>query len=296
MSVITLHVVNAFVESARGGNPAGIVLDADTLSQDTKQLIAAKAGLSETAFVSRSQIADFKLEFFTPTRQIAHCGHATIATFSYLVQQGRISGTRSSKETIDGTREIIIFGEMAFMEQKAPSYLRLGESTLTVTAANVLDSLGVTSTDLIDAREPIVVNTGNAFMIVPLRSEATVAAIAPNLEAITKISETLDLIGYYVYTPETKVNQRDAAARMFAPYYGIREEAATGMAAGPLACFLYDQVGIKKSEFIIEQGYLMQPPSPSVLTVRLNLESGQIQNLMVGGKAIVSKTMEIEID
>jgi PhzF family phenazine biosynthesis protein len=293
MNVITLYVVNAFVESSRGGNPAGIVFDADSLTPETKQFIAAQAGLSETAFVSKSDLADFKLEFFTPTKQIPHCGHATIATFSYLVQQGRISGSQSSKETIDGTREILISGEMAFMEQKAPRYWSLNESTLTV--ANVLDSLGLTATDLIQGKSPTIVSTGNAFMVIPVQSEAALAAIAPNWEAIAKISETLDLIGYYVYTSQTQVNQRDAAARMFAPYYGIQEEAATGMAAGPLACFLYDQVGIKQREFLIEQGYLMQPSSPSVLTVQLNLEDGQIQNLMVGGTAIVSKTMEIEL-
>ena len=80
----TVNVVNAFIDNGVGGNPAGVVLDADGLDRDTKQQIAAQAGLSETAFVSASDTAVFKLEFFTPTRQIAHCGHATVATFSYL--------------------------------------------------------------------------------------------------------------------------------------------------------------------------------------------------------------------
>ena len=52
------------------------------LSNEQKILIAQKVGLSETAFFSKSTVTDFKLDFFTPTRQIAHCGHATIAAFS----------------------------------------------------------------------------------------------------------------------------------------------------------------------------------------------------------------------
>ena len=83
---IQVKIVNAFVEDNKGGNPAGIVLDADALTKEQKLYIASKVGLSETAFVSRSREADFKLDFFTPNRQIAHCGHATIATFSYLQQ------------------------------------------------------------------------------------------------------------------------------------------------------------------------------------------------------------------
>jgi len=52
------------------------------------------------AFVSPSRTANFKLEFFTPTRQISHCGHATIATFSYLVQQGLLDGARGSTDRL----------------------------------------------------------------------------------------------------------------------------------------------------------------------------------------------------
>lgn len=99
---VHVQIVNAFVDNGEGGNPAGVVLDAQRYSQEQKQRIAALAGLSETAFISPSDSADFKLEFFTPNRQIAHCGHATIASFSYLRQMGRIAGTQTSKETIDG--------------------------------------------------------------------------------------------------------------------------------------------------------------------------------------------------
>jgi PhzF family phenazine biosynthesis protein len=101
-------VVNAFVDNGRGGNPAGVVLNAERFSQAQKQAIAAKVGLSETAFVSPSRTADFKLEFFTPTRQIPHCGHATIATFSSLVQLGLLDGARSSTDWLRPITTLVI--------------------------------------------------------------------------------------------------------------------------------------------------------------------------------------------
>ncbi|NVK17125.1 MAG: PhzF family phenazine biosynthesis protein [Methylocystaceae bacterium] len=55
---------------------------------------------------------------------------------------------------------------------------------------------------------------------------------------ISKVSETYDLIGYYVFVMTEDKTGIDAAARMFAPRYGITEEAVTGMAAGPLACVI----------------------------------------------------------
>ena len=78
--------------------------------------IAAKIGLSETAFVSKSKTEGFKLDFFTPNMRIAHCGHATVATFSYLAELGRVQEGETSKETVDGPRKIIIKEGAAYME------------------------------------------------------------------------------------------------------------------------------------------------------------------------------------
>ena len=122
---VDAQIVNAFIDGTAGGNPAGVVLDADTLTTEQKLHIARQLGLSETAFVSSSQSATVKLEFFTPTRQIPHCGHATIATFSLLHKLGVIGEGNFSKESIDGNLDILIAGEMVFMEQRAPQYRTL---------------------------------------------------------------------------------------------------------------------------------------------------------------------------
>ncbi len=292
---IQVQIVNAFIDGETGGNPAGIVLDAANLSREQKLSIATQVGLSETAFVSPSGIADFKLEFFTPARQIAHCGHATIATFSYLQQTGKISKANTSKETIEGRREIHIESGMAFMEQLAPKYTDLGERTPGIDAALVLSSLGLSHGDLLDGFEPVVANTGNSFLIVPLKNAAAVLQARPRLDLVEAISEKLDLIGYYLFSPETTVAGRDAGARMFAPRYGIAEEAATGTAAGPLACFLHDRMHVRKQQMVIEQGYLMSPPSPSAIKVRLSVAGGMIQKLTAGGKARLTQTKLINI-
>tara|TARA_R110001583_G_scaffold49885_4_gene155954 strand:+ start:2987 stop:3853 length:867 start_codon:yes stop_codon:yes gene_type:complete len=288
MMKVTINVVNAFIDGISGGNPAGVVLAADGLDDGQKLAIAKKAGLSETAFVSASSVADFKLDFFTPTRQIAHCGHATVAVFSHLEQSGRISQGWFTKETIDGNRKILIKEGMAFMEQAAPKYQDI-ENHHTA----ILDSIGVTEQQLLLA--PKLVNTGNSFVIVGVKDKLTLSQIKPDFDLIHSISESLDLIGYYIFTEETSSPGRDASARMLAPRYGINEEAATGMAAGPLACYLHRDMAIKKDHFSIEQGYLMLPPSPSVINVNLEITGGNITSLMAGGVATLSKEIVVEI-
>ena len=284
---VKVAIVNAFVDNNSGGNPAGVVLDADALTSEQKLAVAKAVGVSETAFVSRSTTADFKLDFFTPQRQIAHCGHATIATFSLLSQRGAITTRDTSKETIDGNRDIEVIGDFAYMGQTAPQYEEVKEFT------KVYEAVGVDQRNVI--APPEIVNTGNGFMILGVDSIETLADLKPNLADIESISEQYDLIGFYVFTRETNQDNRDASTRMFAPRYGIEEESATGMAAGPLACFLHDRLQLNKATFLIEQGYAMTLPSPSCIEVVLNRDENGIQGLKAGGVGVTAALLNIDI-
>ncbi|MBO6808825.1 PhzF family phenazine biosynthesis protein [Thalassospira sp.] len=293
---VAVQIVNAFVKNGQGGNPAGVVLDADQYSDAQKLLIAQKVGLSETAFVSKSETCGIKLDFFTPTKRIAHCGHATIATFSYLAALERFGDGETSKETVDGPRKIILDHGMAYMEQLAPTYSPASKWVdQGVTLCDVLKSLAITSDDLDDRARPVLVNTGNNFIVIAVKDQATLANITPDQDAINTISEKLDLIGYYIFTTETNDAGIDATTRMFAPRYGITEEAATGMAAGPLACVLHDLLDIKKDSFLIAQGEFMAEPSPSQIKVTLELKDDRITGLLAGGQGKVMKNLEIAL-
>jgi PhzF family phenazine biosynthesis protein len=283
---VQVLVINAFSVNGGGGNPAGVVFNADHFSTQTKQAIAAAAGFPETAFVSASSVADFKLDFFTPTKQIPHCGHATIATFGYLKSTGQITGEQSSKETIDGCRTILFKNGVAFMEQKSPRIETVND------LEPVLQSLGITSNDLAPGLYPAIVNTGNSFLLIPVRDEATLASIRYKREVVYQLSEQYGLIGYYLFTSS---HQFDATTRMFAPFYGIEEEAGTGMAAGPLACYLRKAGHQQKENFNIEQGRFMEPPSPSLIQVELEMLDGNISKVFAGGSAYVSRQLTLEL-
>ncbi|MEW5249975.1 PhzF family phenazine biosynthesis protein [Microbulbifer discodermiae] len=285
---VKVIIVNAFVDGRKGGNPAGVVLDADRLSGKQKLELARQVGLSETAFVSKSDSADFKLDFYTPHKQIAHCGHATIATFSLLSQLGLVKNQQTSKETIDGNRAIEVLGDFVYMEQAKPKYAD--------TAPNISDIcqiLGINESRTISP--PAIVSTGNSFLILGTKTLKDLQSLTPSYTKIAEMSEKYNLIGFYIFSLETNSSNRDASTRMFAPHYGIKEESATGMAAGPLACFLHDQMKLNKEIFYIEQGYSMQPASPSCIKVVLSREGKVIKKLKAGGVGVASRNAEIEI-
>lgn len=111
---------------------------------------------------------------------------------------------------------------MAFMEQRAPKYTQVAATS--ELGGRVVASLGPTQTRLLSGVDPFVVNTGNAFLLVPLPDERSVAELRPHLGLVESLSDELDLIGYYVFSTTTKVQGRHAGARMFAPRFGIPEE------------------------------------------------------------------------
>lgn len=287
-----VHVVHAFTSVEGGGNPAGVVLDADVLTHEQRQKIAAEVGLSETAFISRSDVSDFRLDFYTPNRQIPDCGHATVAAFSLLKAKGLVGEGDTSKETMDGARDIEIRGDEVFMEQLAPHYFD-PDVWGGVKTSEVLASLGLDSGQLTAKAGPVVVYTGVRFMLVGVRTKGDLAAIVPDQEAISSISEKLDLIGYYVFTTDGCDGEYAATSRMFAPRYAIPEESATGMAGGPLACLLHDRLGYDGPRIMLEQGRYMSPPSPSRITVDLEFGGGKIKGLMAGGTAECRETREL---
>ncbi|MEQ6168518.1 PhzF family phenazine biosynthesis protein [Ekhidna sp. MALMAid0563] len=288
MKTQEINILNSFSHEGKGGNPAAVVLNSDNLTPQEMQNLAQKAGLSETAFVSSSSNAAFKLDFFTPTKQIAHCGHATVATFSYLKKMGLVKNETSSKETIDGIRKIYFDGTRAYMEQESPKFFQLTPDD----KGAILEALNLKENDLL--AEPEIVNTGNSFLIVHV-NEQTLAVINPVLEIISEISARYNLIGFYVFA---KSDDRlfDATTRMFGPYYGIEEESATGMAAGPLACYLDRYGDAPKTEYNISQGKYMKTPSPSHIHIKLDKNGDKINSLFAGGDAYVSDKITLNID
>jgi PhzF family phenazine biosynthesis protein len=88
--------VDAFTRSPCAGNPAAVCLIdfslSGTLPDATLQAIAAENNLSETAFVtpllpggSFRDASEFALRWFTPTVEVALCGHATMAAAAALL-------------------------------------------------------------------------------------------------------------------------------------------------------------------------------------------------------------------
>jgi PhzF family phenazine biosynthesis protein len=274
----------AFPHQNQGGNPAGVVLDAGNLTAEQKQRIAGQLGLSETAFVAKDAAGDFVFEFFTPTRQIANCGHATVAAFGVMRELGQLDGSPAYRmRTLTGTNEVRFDGDRIVMQQRRPQYAKLPDEAL------FWSSLGLGKDP--SGLPPRVVDTGNKMVVAILPSAAAMAALIPDFAVITAVSEACDAVGYYLYTHD--VEGADVTTRMFGPRYGIREESATGMGAGALGAYLYDVEKYGKSTFVIEQGAFMTPPVPSRLYVEVVVRDSCADGVLVSGGVRIGREVEV---
>ena len=105
---IEVLLVNSFTANGKGGNPAGVVLNADKLSDAQKLKVAQAVGYSETAFVSHDDEVDFDVSFFTTTNEVDFCGHATLATFSIMYQMGILAAGDYVQRTKAGILPVAI--------------------------------------------------------------------------------------------------------------------------------------------------------------------------------------------
>lgn len=270
--MVDVYVTSAFSKDKQGGNKAGVVLNRPDLTVRQKMDIAKELGYSETAFVLDSEVADFKLQYFTPTDEVPLCSHATIATFATLNLLGKLNKSHYTIETKAGILNIEVQEDgLIFMQQNCPEYYNILEPDL---FSKCLDG------DTIDCTLPIqTVSTGLKDILYPMKSIQHLENLKPNFQEMSELSKKLDVVGIHAFT---LLNNSDITAicRNFAPLYGIDEESATGTANCALACYLYKHYE-KKSQYIFEQGYNLGQISQIV--VNLTVKEDTIDAVYVGG-------------
>jgi trans-2,3-dihydro-3-hydroxyanthranilate isomerase len=262
-------VADVFTEEPLTGNQLAVFTDARGLDAETMQALALEIGFSETVFVlppERGGTA--RMRIFNPKEEMAFAGHPILGTAFVLggpLQRGVVE-----LETGAGTvpvalerdeRGAIVFGRM---RQPVPSVEAADEGV-------ALSALGVERSLL-----PVeVYDNGARHVVVTLESEAAVTALAPDFAAVAALGVTgLNAIA--------GAGER-WRSRMF---WANGEDAATGSAAGPIACHLARHGAIGwGEEIVIRQG--VELGRPSTLHARADGQHGAIEAVEVGGAAVV---------
>ncbi len=279
---IPFYIVNAFTDKPFKGNPAGVVLEADALDEDTMQKITSQLKCSETAFVVISNNADYMLRFFSPLKEVDLCGHATIATFNTMAKEGIVRKNEVTMETKAGILDIEIKGKEVFMRQAHPVFKEAN-----VTKQRIASALKIEKKEMNNL--PVeAVSTGLFSLNVPIKTLSAMKKIKPDFERVREICKANKVGALFVFTFETVNKNCLIHARCFAPLYGVDEDPVTGTANGALGAYLAKHGLLKSSTYKAEQGY--EIGKEGIVSMEVS------DKIKVGGEAYIAIKGEISVE
>lgn len=250
-SKLEFYQIDAFTNERFKGNPAAVIYS-DTLAEEQMQLIAREMNLSETAFISKSDNADYKLRWFTPAKEVDLCGHATIASLHYLSETKKNELKKTlTFETRSGILNCSFDRDKYLMQIPVPELLEF-----TGCIEEVLSYLSINRTDVSDL--PFII-LDNGYLFIGVSSLNALWKLKPDFKSLKDLSiNKKEFFDIAVFTTETVDNESSAHLRFFAPYHGIDEDPVTGSACGPLLLVL-QRLGLinnygDDTKLIFEQG------------------------------------------
>lgn len=268
----------AFPEGGRGGNPAGVVLDAAGLDDAARLALAAEVGYSETAFVGPAEDdGSLRMRYFSPLAPVDFCGHATIATAVALAERDGAGLLRFS--TLAGVVPVETTPTpdgLSATLTSVPTRTRPGEPAQMAAALEALRW----RTDDLDPAYPVHVAFGGAsHLVVAVRERSTLAALDYDYAALGSLMARLGWTTAQLVWAEspTVFHSRNPF-----PPGGVVEDPATGAAAAALGGYLRD-LGLvdPPARITILQGADMGRPSRLLVDV-----AADDDRVRVTGKAV----------
>jgi trans-2,3-dihydro-3-hydroxyanthranilate isomerase len=281
------HLVDVFATERYAGNQLAVVEDPRSLTDERMGALAAEFDFSETTFVSLDG-EPYHTRIFTPREEIPFAGHPTLGT-AWVVRE-------RAGDDLDGAVDEVVLdlpvgeipvdvrptdgAETLWMRQPTPTF---GERRSHERAAAVL-GLPV---DALDRTLPVqAVSTGLPTVVVPVRDREALTGIDVDRAAYDAFVADHEAKNVLAFCADPREARNDLAVRVFAPYYGVPEDPATGSSNGCLAGYLARHRADGDVSVRVEQGYEMGRPSLLCLDARGGTDADDGIEVEVGGRVV----------
>ena len=296
---IQVHQVDAFTRERFTGNPAGVVLNADGLTEPQMLAIARELNNADTAFIFAPESDDHgvRARFFTPRTEVGFVGHATVAAH-YVLSRRHSAPRRVRQKSKAGVVDVEVRGvederSIAVRQSTPPIGRELNDRERLA----VLDALALATDDL-DLRCPLrIVGSSGTRLLIGVRTDDALKHLKPDLARLTTLSAQLGAAGYFVFTLTTGKADHLTESRMFCPAIGIAEDPVSGNAHGLLGVYLAHQRLLphkdQRAAFSGVQGNHLHRPGR--VNVELEFNDGGIEGVWIIGQAVSIFETEIEL-
>jgi PhzF family phenazine biosynthesis protein len=232
MRFLKFKQVDVFTRIPFFGNPVAVVLEAQDLSGEEMQRIAAWTNLSETTFVlpPSSAAADYRLRIFTPRMELPFAGHPTIGSAHAVLEAGiaKPLNGKLRQECGAGILDLQVDGDTLWLDAPRATDTAVGSSDLKLLGKTLSAKFKST---------PLIINVGPRWLVAELADAEAVAALVPDMQIMTELSKRLAIGGVTVYGAASD-GQSAIHVRSFAPAHGIPEDPVCGSGNISVAAYL----------------------------------------------------------
>jgi PhzF family phenazine biosynthesis protein len=222
MTRLPFKQVDVFTGKPFFGNPVAVVIGADGLETAQMQRIAAWTNLSETTFLLKPTQAgaDYRLRIFTPRQEMPFAGHPTVGSAHAALESSfvKASNGKLRQECGAGVLELSLEERRIFVRAPVPK-------------------ISPAAVPLFGNFRALRVDVGPVWLVVDLGDAASVDELAPDMAAISGLSDALHASGVTVFG-RTGIRDEPIHVRSFAPAHGIPEDPVCGSGNISVAAFL----------------------------------------------------------
>ncbi|REB05549.1 PhzF family phenazine biosynthesis isomerase [Sporosarcina sp. BI001-red] len=298
MKSIKVYHYDAFSKIPNKGNPAGVVLNGDELTDAEMEEIAFKVGFNETSFPVKSEVADLKIRFFTPCHEMNLCGHATMATLFALKTKGLLGDkTDIIIETRAGILPIKINTTVdneifITMKQATPLFEEFKGSK-----KDLANSIGLKQEDLDDDLPVLFGSTGVWTLLVPIKELETFEKMKPDNKKFPTVLKEMPKASVHPFCMETYDSSANMHARHFSsPYSGTIEDVVTGTASGVMGAYYAKYITNNFKEplnLVVEQGHEIDKDGRVMVQVSKSKDNYDIE---ITGNAVYVKEFDVLLE
>jgi len=311
MKELTIKCVDAFTNRSFSGNPAGIIMGADSLSTEVMQYIASQMYLNiiECGFVMESRTSDTacRIRYFTPSREMGCSGHVTIAACYSMIEDWSIplsdGVTNIVYDTGMGNVQVDVHANSGSGDETDISHLekimmhqpvqRYREADIPVD--EIADVLGIDRSEITITGLPVVIASADVdWLIIPIEHKETIANLHPDLIKLGMFNKKYNTFTNHIFTLDTFKEENISYARHFGPAMGLWEDPATAMSSGGLGEYLMKYGVTKSGSMVMEQG--SDTDRLARIFVEITQGSNGANTVKIGGTATTSIVRKLRID
>ncbi|SOD02186.1 trans-2,3-dihydro-3-hydroxyanthranilate isomerase [bacterium JGI 053] len=281
-------IADVFTETAFGGNQLAVLPDGRGLSERAMQSVAREFNFSETTFVLPPETpgTDFRLRIFTPAHELPFAGHPTVGTASVLARLGLVALRDGAATVVFGEGVGPVSVAIEVDDRRAFSRLSLQAAVEEPADRPTAEAAAALSLPADAVREAWFSTVGNPFCFVHVADREAVDRAEVDRAAWSRHFAGAFSDALFFFSGDLASGSR-LYARMFAPGFGIDEDAATGSAAATLAGSLANRLPEREGVFTwtIDQGVKMG--RPSLMEASAEKRDGAAVRVMAGGATVL---------